>query len=867
MLLFSQLFFSSERITGVAGISHSTSYGNVVATYSDNNIVVTTLTNSGSIASSFTMPRVEDGGYVSVLDVLLDDDGYLYILKEILTDEDVKPSQSLEVYNLDSFFKHVATHDLDSEEIYYNWLSLDGSIFISGTTEQDGKVIRNSYDVEQLRNDSKTEPKFTRTYSIDRNEGIYDIAPHGEDIVFMAKSGKLFTVGEGDSEPTEIYPARTLDRVMYPIFFSMQDDMIILGEQESGDFVSLNPETGETTVIKRGTEPFSGDVSYAPINVLAMSMGDESNFLAVAKNQSTGTYELLVTTNGQTIEIDSLGDNFFMSLLYLILRILIAIAIIYGLITGIFAFVTYVQTSKMILNKLTLTVIPVLIVALVLFGTFAYYSNRLSVIQNTEKQIQDEGNLLAALFGAEVFDEMEFPYDYTSDSYKYLLAQIGTRATYTRTAYYEREMLFTGVDFDAPLFYPFEIGMSTDAAELYMKAVETGTPQTGLINDKYGIRFSCVTPIGGISGATTYLIETGVPYAGIDESSNVFLFIYLAFAILFVFIMTVLLNRTFRQVIHPIGKIKSGLEEFSKGNTSVRIELDSNDELSDIVKVFNNMASDIDLRIYDLQKASETYFRFIPQKVFALLGKDSLADIKLGNSVEAVYNTLTVSLRVSSNTTSTLQEMTNRCYNIICETCDKYGATPVTDSVNLRKLQIICPGGANSAVDVALAALSAIDGINATVPMQNKVKALFIVHKAKVFYGICGDENRYVPSIISSELDNISEREEDYREFSTRLIVTSVAFEDVDKDNYFYRNIGTLEDNKNGDYELYDFYDASPSGETQLINETKATFDKAMQLYSDKRYYEAKNLFAVVLRENQYDNVARYYIFKCEHNI
>ncbi len=867
VLLFVELILNDNSIKSVAEIYHSNEGGSVVATYEDGEIIITHLNTSGSV-STFTIPRTEDGGYVSILDMLLDDEGYLYILKEILNEEE-KPKQSIEVYNLENlFFKHTATHELLSDEIYYKWLSLDGSIFLSGTTEQDSKVIRSSYDAGQLRADNITEPKHSRTYNISSEEGIHELAPYGDDIIFMAKSGKLFMASEGEPAPTEIYPARSLERVMYPIFFTIQDDIVLLGEQESGDILSLIPSTGETDILKSGTEPFSGESSYTPINILSMSMVDTDNFLAVTKNEATRSYDLLHTVSGQTTEINTLSRGFIATLLTLVFRILIAVGIIFVAINGISAYINYVKNNKSVLNKLTLTVLPVLLAALILFGVFAYYSNRLTVIQNTEKQIQDEGNLLAALFGAEVFDEMEFPYDYVSDSYKYLLAQIGTRATYTRTAYFERETLYTGVDFDAPLFYPFEIGMSIDSAELYARAAGTGTAQTGMINDKYGIRFSCVTPIGGISGATTYLIETGVPYSGIDESSLIFLLIYIGFAAVFVLVMMLLLNATFKRLINPIGRIKSGLEEFSKGDTTVRIEFDSNDELSDIVKVFNNMASDIDLRMYDLQKASQTYFRFIPQKVFALLGKESLADIKLGNSVEAIYNTLTVSLSFNNSaSTATLQEMTNRCFNIINETCDKYNATPVADSVNLRRLQIICPEGANSAVDVALGALSRIDALNAGVPMQNKVSALFIVHKTRVFYGICGDENRYVPSIISSELDFIAENEELFREFSTRLIVTSASVEEIEEDSYFYRNIGQISTRGNRQYELYDFYDASPGAQTQLINETKATFDKAMQLYNDKRYYEAKNLFAIVLRENQYDNVARYYIFKCERSI
>ncbi len=867
-MLISTLFFGNHKIESIADITYSSVSGSAVAVYEENSIVINRLNENGTVIDSVSMQRIKGGEYTTILDMVIDDEGYLYVLTQQDGDGS-KPIQSLVVYNFERLiFKHVQTHELDeASDVIYRWLSLDGSLFMSGTNLTQTIVTRDSYDKETLRERYMLEPKHSRTYQIDANEGIYDIVPYSEDILYIAKSGKLFRVSEGATEGEEIYPARQLDRVMYPMYVDVREDSIVIGEQESGDIITLDEESGDTSTIKIGTEPFSGNSSYTPVDILAMSMEDITNFLAVANN-SDGGYALLLTTAGQTIEVDELNRGFFVGLLIFIFRLIATITVAFAIIWAVTLFAQQVKNSKTILAKLSLTTIPFIVITLVLFGAFSYFSNKLSIVESSEKQVVDEGNLLAALFGAEIFDEMEYPYDYTTDAYNYLIGQISTRATYTRTAYYEREKLFTGVDFDSPLFYPFEIGMSAEASQLYMRAVNTGVAQTGIVNDKNGVRLSCVTPIGGISGGTVYLIETGIPYYTIDQSSNSFLIVYIVVSALFVVLISISLNKIFKGVINPIGKIQHGLEEFSRGNTAIRIEMESNDELSDIVKVFNNMASDIDLKMYDLQAASETYYRFIPQKVFALLGKESLGEIKLGNSIESVYSTLTVSLSIGNAVSGTaLQEVTNKCYNIISETCEKYGATLVADSVNLRRLQIVCREGANSAVDIALTSLSKIDSVNAKLPMQSNVKALFVVHKAKVYYGIFGDEQRFVPALISKELDNIAENEELFREFTTRLIVTSAAFDDIEKDNYFYRYIGELGDTQKVNYKLYDFYDASTTGETHLINETKATFDKAMELYTAKRYYEAKNLFAIVLRENQYDNVARYYIFRCERNL
>ena len=89
----------------------------------------------------------------------------------------------------------------------------------------------------------------------------------------------------------------------------------------------------------------------------------------------------------------------------------------------------------------------------------------------------------------------------------------------------------------------------------------------------------------------------------------------------------------------------------------------------------------------------------------------------------------------------------------------------------------------------------------------------------------------------------------------------------MDGGHYFHRYIGCPEGADSAKFGLYDFYDSCTPEEIRLINETKATFDKAMELYEAGRWYDAKNMFAVVLRENQYDNVSRTYIFRCEKHL
>lgn len=204
---------------------------------------------------------------------------------------------------------------------------------------------------------------------------------------------------------------------------------------------------------------------------------------------------------------------------------------------------------RTLVTQLMTTALPVMVLAVVLFGGFSYYNYTQSIRASFEKQVVDEGNMLMALFGTESFDGIEYPYDYSGDDYGYLLSQMNTRSVYTRTAYYERSALFTGVDRDAPCFYPFGVNMNSAADELYLKAAYTGTAQTGVLRDKNGERLVCVTPVGGASSGTVYLLETGILMENVRAYTRAYLIAFCAVGAVFLAAVSLVLVYVFRRVL------------------------------------------------------------------------------------------------------------------------------------------------------------------------------------------------------------------------------------------------------------------------------------------------------------------------------
>lgn len=866
-------------IDQVAGILNLSNGETVLARYDGDDILLDQITASGTSRVSVSIPREKSGELYSLLDMAADGEGNLFLLKDVMDAKTGKRiRQQLEVYDLSRLVsKRVQRYELSPEEnMRYRWIQVSGSVVLMGTDEQETTLLREAYDLGSVLAGGELSYKSLRTYYLAGEEGIYDAVLAGSDVAYTTRSGKVFLAREDDAVSTEVYPARVLETLMYPLYIAPQDtDSVYIGEQESGDILSLTLSDGSTQVLKTGTEPFSGASSYAPVDIMAMSMTDPQNFSGLARSATEG-FVLVVSTSGQTTVSQGISHS-VLSMLSSLLITFLGTGVIVLLVLQLFrGFFVLIGQSRTILVKLMVATLPLLTLALAFFGYFSYQTYRDSIYASFEKQVEDEGNMLTALFGTESFDEIEYPYDYTVEGYTYLRQQMSTRAIHTATAYYEEalaengmEPLYVGVDFDYPCFYPFDVRLNTQAYDLYQMAAFSGSAQIGFLDDANGPRIACVTPIGGASGDTVYLLETGILMDNMDSYTDVYLRNFVLVSLIFLVGIGLALGLVFTRILRPIGEIKLGLEEFSKGNRGIRLEDNASDEFSDIIRVFNKMANDIDAQIYSLRQASETYFRFIPPRMLTMLGKENLGDVELGSSKEQVCRVLNVSLKLHSGNLTQVQqqELLNQLFGIVNTSAEEKGATVMTDSVSLRRLRVLCPEEANLSVDLALTILSRVDAMNAGLPVQNRLDVLLVLHRARCYYGICGEEERLVPALLCDELDQLADDEAAMRQFSCRLILTADACEGLQRDRYFHRFIGYLENTGSERIGLYDFYDCTPPEETRLIGETKSTFDKAMELYLQKRYYDAKNLFALVLRQNQYDNVSRYYIFQCEKKL
>lgn len=245
-----------DRVGGLVTSDHQT----LLVSYEKNSIQLRVVDKHGTIQQSGSIDRMQDDLLVSVADVGMDSSNTVYLLLDLCDPRTGKlERQDLALYNLSNHLrKRIVQHTLGKDSgVRYRWMSISSAVVLMGTNSSEKVLTREAYDPATFQARTMPEPQSTRTYSIDEKEGIYEAVIAGSSIAYTSRSGKVFAASEGQSSAREIYPARVLTTVMYPLFIAPCDtDSVYIGEQESGDILLLSLTSGDTQVLKSGTEPF-----------------------------------------------------------------------------------------------------------------------------------------------------------------------------------------------------------------------------------------------------------------------------------------------------------------------------------------------------------------------------------------------------------------------------------------------------------------------------------------------------------------------------------------------------------------------------------------------------------------------------------
>jgi CheY-like chemotaxis protein len=275
-------------------------------------------------------------------------------------------------------------------------------------------------------------------------------------------------------------------------------------------------------------------------------------------------------------------------------------------------------------------------------------------------------------------------------------------------------------------------------------------------------------------------------------------------------------------------------------------------------------------RTADLASLNRVYERFVPREFIELLEKKSILEINLGDQVSQKMTVMFADIR---GWTTLLEKMTPqeafsfinaylRRVSPVIKECNGFIDQYYGDGV-----MALFPGTPDDAVKAAVSMQLAVAEYNKERARDgfDPIGIGVGLHLASLMLGIIGSEDRLQGAVVADAV-NLAARIEGlnkmYGSYVSLSDETFLALKEPNK--YRHRFIDKVRVKGREDaVTVYEVFEGDPEAIAGLKEQTKPSFESALQLYYAKKFSEASVHFNQVLEKNPADLAARIYLKRC----
>lgn len=339
-----------------------------------------------------------------------------------------------------------------------------------------------------------------------------------------------------------------------------------------------------------------------------------------------------------------------------------------------------------------------------------------------------------------------------------------------------------------------------------------------------------------------------------------------AMAVIFIITVLVFVYICFvvKWCLRPLKKIENAINNMSKGRWNERVRVDSKDELADIAQAFNIMSEKIDRYTSNLITLNKEYIRYVPTEVFRFMNKEKITQVKLYDNNVVDMNLLYVTFNISCKGSYDFKdeqdifEALNTTYKEMFKVVETNKG--VVQSFDGLDMLVLFPGDSK-------------DAFNAAVQFKEiKVNPIIKEHmnitlgSGNVLVGVSGNDDRRGVVVVSDEVMQMFNIDTQLNAIGIDHAATKPIIDKLgDNHPYSYRFIGRIGSiTGEGFSEIYEIIDGSNKYKKDLYMSTKENFESGVEKYLMSDFAEARRIFTDVLRVNENDKAAIYYLMKCE---
>lgn len=524
--------------------------------------------------------------------------------------------------------------------------------------------------------------------------------------------------------------------------------------------------------------------------------------------------------------------------------------------------------------KLVVVFVPLIIGSMAVLSAtvFISFSNKMKeeVLRELSFIAQNGRNLI----DGNQLEQLDSPLDYMSDNYRAIKQKMGSiftgddaedrKGLYSTLYKFENGKLYIITDDDdgVNMFKPFPMD------EDNRMVAEQGVIATGEWQDTNGSWMYAMGPLYNAQGKIIGIYETGRDMKTFQQHqkqllSNIVKVILLISA----GIVAIILVTTF-YLLSPLRALRRSVTEMAVGKWDTVVTVRTRDEVGDLGGSFNVMARHIRNYISEITELNQAYFRFVPQQFLQFLGKKGILDVHLGDQVEKDMSIMVASVRSFYEMSKRMSPQEN--FNFVNSFFKRIGPVIGNHQGLINKypgagIVALFPRTAESALMAAVAMRRELELYNSH--RQNSsyepIEIGIGIHKGPLMLGIVGEEQRMEGNVLSDDANIAAMLEKLSESLGVSILITENVLRDVSKRSAFRcRSLGRVHmDGKDEPLKLYDVFEGDPEIVRRGKERTKELFESAVVMYQEGRFYDARETFLEVIKQNRYDKAAKLYFY------
>lgn len=803
-----------------------------------------------------------------------------------------KNSEKIYLYSEDGKKKSLILEDnvdLGIERTISNMEYYNGKLYYFQQAFEDSRFVNNlkSINIADIINGKETEPKFIKKFEDTTKEGINNfLCTKSQDIIYTTHNSEIYKISE-DNTIKKIYPINESTNKGISGFAHDLNDNIYFIDIATNNIIKINTKTEFVEKLYNNEEIKNMNIDYMSLS--GIKFENESKFLGIKSLDRKSSNIVVLYDNGVVKELSHLKYSFKM----ICLKILYITFIYISSIAIMLMFLFIIKT----LNKGKITIILkqafvfTIIIILSIITILLTATNKLTNVVNKQlvEQIYSISKNKQSIIDGNKIKNINWSYPYDDDEYKKIYEKVTNiinndkiynlkenkiidtphNALYNVLYIVKDSKIYTGIFDEKYTDIPIEYIYSKEDVKSYEKVVKDKSIVYTELKDGIGEWLAMISPITDDEGNVVALLEIGTTKQGfvnnmISTNARQIAITNIIIGLLMIISLIGLLY----WLLIPLKKLKIGVTSLLEGNLGVQVEVSSNDEVAEISRVFNKMSQNLKIDMDKLSKLNDAYHRFVPLKMFEILNKKNILDVRIGDQVKTNISLLSLTTNnfddLSCNmNTGEIFVFINEIFSSIVPIMSDNGG--VVERYNNSGLISLYPENSIAAIKSAINVRECIK--NSNNDSLKNVDLGFVINKEDIMVGIIGCEERFGASVVSDYLTIIERLNKFGEKYGSNILVTENSINDINIDvvSYNYRKLGKIKyKNKDEIVTLYDFFDGDDYEVIALKKQTKDIFEKGVEEYLNKNFYEARKLFIEVLKQFQEDKASKEYLRFCD---